>query len=231
MNLTEILNQHQLNRIPTKDFGTDKNTWHSYITNFYEERFFPYKDKSISLLEIGIETGASLKLWSEYFTNAVNITGVDISDAKLKPEFNSDATVIIGDAYSQEIANSFENFDIIIDDASHTHEDHLKSMKLYLPKLKSGGIFVIEDIQSERYFEDYIPVVKENNTEDTSDDPFVEEKTLFLDGESEIGWVGLISKFNEVCVTNNMTNLSYEIVDLRSVSHRYDDLMFVVTAD
>jgi hypothetical protein len=41
MNLQQILDHYELNRIPTRDFGTDKNTWHSYFTNFYEERFSP----------------------------------------------------------------------------------------------------------------------------------------------------------------------------------------------
>jgi len=224
MNLQQILDHYELNRIPTRDFGTDKNTWHSYVTNFYEERFSPYKNETISLLEIGVETGASLKLWCEYFTNATTITGVDISN-NLKSEFNSNATIVIGDAYSQEITNSLGDFDIIIDDASHTQEDHLKLIELYLPKLKSGGIFVIEDIQNEAHFQDFTPVVEEN----PENDPFTNQENLFLNPET--GWTGLITKFNEVCATNNMTNLSYEIVDLRSISRRYDDLMFVVTAD
>ena len=228
MSLSNILNVHNLNRVPTRDYGTDKNTWHSYITNFYEERFLPYKDQSISLLEIGVETGASLKLWSEYFTNSSTITGLDLTNSKLREEFNSNATVVVGDAYSQDIANSLGNFDIIIDDASNNHEDHLKLLELYIPKLNPGGIFVMEDIQNEGYFEDFTPVVEEPAPDD-EDDPFAEEDLLF-NAEPQTGWTGLISKFNEVCTTNNLTNLSYEIVDLRVKSGRYDDLMFVVTA-
>lgn len=233
MSLSNILNVHNLNRVPTRDYGTDKNTWHSYITNFYEERFLPYKDQSISLLEIGVETGASLKLWSEYFTNANSITGVDLTNGKLKPEFNSGATVVIGDAYTQETADSLGNFDIIIDDASNNHEDHLKLLELYIPKLNPGGIFVIEDIQNEGYFEDFTPVIEEPDP-NAEDDPFAEEDSpeedSLFNAEPQTGWTGLISKFNEVCTTNNLTNLSYEIVNLRVKSGRYDDLMFVVTA-
>ena len=225
MNLLNILDTFQLNRIPSRDYGTDKNTWHTYISNFYEERFLPYKEQPISLLEIGIETGASLKLWGEYFSNAISIVGVDLSNGKLLPEFNSNATIIEGDAYSNDTADSLGDFDIIIDDASHNHQDHLKFFELYIQKLKSGGILVIEDIQRYEYFQDSEPVENlENNSNDLFDEN-IDFQTLVKEQ-----WVGLITKFNEVCQANNLTNLSYEIVDLRNSSQRYDDLLFVITA-
>ena len=40
--------------------------WHHYF-EIYEENFRKYKDKDITLLEIGVFRGASLKMWKEYF--------------------------------------------------------------------------------------------------------------------------------------------------------------------
>ena len=77
MKLQEILinNKHWNSPIEGGP-GTDKNTGHSYISGFYEEAFFPYKTKHISILEIGIARGDSLLLWNEYFKNSI------ITDAK-----------------------------------------------------------------------------------------------------------------------------------------------------
>ena len=57
--------------------GTDKTLHHSY--DFYYplvlERFRPLRNAAV--LEIGIDQGASLKMWLEYFPHAF-IYGIDI---------------------------------------------------------------------------------------------------------------------------------------------------------
>jgi predicted O-methyltransferase YrrM len=53
---------------------------------------------------------------------------------------------IIGDAYSEEICNKIGKIDILIDDGPHTLESHIKLLELYLPKMNTGGVIVIEDI-------------------------------------------------------------------------------------
>ena len=128
--------------------GTDKNSYHSYIENFYEKEFEPYKESKIDLLEIGIETGGSLKLWKEYFLNSKSVVGVDISDEKIDQRYKNIDGIIMhfGDAYDEKFSKKFKQFDIIIDDGPHTLESQLKSIKFYLPKLKQNGLFIIEDI-------------------------------------------------------------------------------------
>jgi hypothetical protein len=162
MKLLDILNEFNLD----SDFlnqgysegGTDKNTCHSYIENFYEKVFEPYKESKIDLLEIGIETGGSLKLWKEYFLNSKSIIGIDISDEKIDQRYRNidGVTINIGDAYDEKFSKKFEQFDIIIDDGPHTLESQLKSVELYLPKLKEDGLFIIEDIQSIEHFDSLI---------------------------------------------------------------------------
>lgn len=219
MNLVQILDQCNLNRPTLNDIGTDKNTIHSYIANFYESEFLHFKDQNISLLEIGVEFGASLKLWSEYFINANSIIGIDIDTSKVLSQFHSDnVNIIEGNAYTEGVANSLDQFDIIIDDASHAHEDHLKLLELYLPKLNLGGVLIIEDIQNIGYLDDFVPQQLGSSQEG---------------GPQQFAWTGLKTKFDQVCQENNLTNLSYEIVNLINSSgkFRYDDLMFVVRAN
>ena len=54
-----------------------------------------------------------------------------------------------GDAYTQEMVDKLPKFDIIIDDGCHKTDYQVKAMELYLPLLKEGGLYVIEDIQHE----------------------------------------------------------------------------------
>ncbi len=134
--------------------GTDKNSCHSYIENFYEEEFEKYKNREVSLLEIGVETGGSLKLWKEYFANSKSIVGLDISEDKIDYRYRNipGVSFYICNAYDEENLKNFGDFDIIIDDGPHTLESQLKCIELYLPKLKKDGLFIIEDVQDMEHF-------------------------------------------------------------------------------
>jgi hypothetical protein len=137
---------------------TDKNTIHTYIDNFYDLAFEPYKDKDINFVEIGVHDGGSMTLWKEYFTNA-EIYGMDNRLHEPCKEFADKHGInyIIGNAYDDCIVNQIPNIDIFIDDGPHTLESQLISIEKYLPKMNSNGIFIIEDIQSY----DYLNILKQ----------------------------------------------------------------------
>lgn len=150
--LTELYNK--LNLGPY--FSSDKGTIHSYISHLYENIFEPYKTKNIKLLELGIWSGSCLLLWEKYFENAEKIVGVDIDLSNLKPDVIQESTrnkkikIIHHNVTESSLVSCLDDmYDIIIDDASHAVEDQLTSFNLLKDKLNPGGIFVIEDIQSE----------------------------------------------------------------------------------
>jgi hypothetical protein len=132
----------------TFETKSDKGTTHDYINGYYDSVFTPLKNEKIELLEIGIAWGASIELWSHFFTNG-NILGLDVDNLNYIPTLKN-AKTIICNAYSDEQINKFEDnrFDFIIDDGPHTLESQILSIKKYLPKLKFGGKLIIEDIQS-----------------------------------------------------------------------------------
>ena len=103
------------------------------------------------MLEIGIERGGSMKLWSDYFVNA-KIYGLDINDA---PLFLSEYKRIITkkcNAYCSETLNYFieQNikFDVIVDDGPHTLDSMTYVINNYTQLLNKDGIIVIEDVQN-----------------------------------------------------------------------------------
>jgi len=98
------------------------------------------------VLEIGVQTNRSVKMWEEYFPNAI-IYGLDI-DSKCKKFEEGRVKIVIGDQSDERILSTLpSDLDIIIDDGSHIESHVIKSLNyLYKNKLKIGGIYVIEDM-------------------------------------------------------------------------------------
>lgn len=151
--LKEILKEYNLNISSNSEYGTDKGEPKSYIDNFYQDKFEPLRDLSINLIEIGVRSGASMKLWKEFFSCA-NIIGIDNlqdfddNQTPINQNWISEGvTFINGDAYSSEIVDSIEgSIDILIDDGPHSIQSHIKLLELYIPKMNKDGSIIIEDI-------------------------------------------------------------------------------------
>ena len=82
--------------------------------------------------------------------------GIDIHD---KSHFNEKRIrTFIADQSNQtqitRIINDIGSLDIIIDDGSHINNHVINTFKLLFPKLKIGGIYVIEDTQTS-YWPEY----------------------------------------------------------------------------
>ena len=126
---------------------TDKNTTHSYLAT-YERLFAPFKDTAKNILEIGVWKGGSIKLWSDYFSNAT-VYAVDIMEPP--PYLIGYPRVLCygADAYGAPFLNFMKTkkLDIIIDDGPHTLESMCFTAKHYSELLTENGILVIEDVQ------------------------------------------------------------------------------------
>lgn len=132
-------------------YATDKTGHHDY-TPIYHSYFKELRGKEITLLEGGIggysfpdRGGGSLKMWAEYFPKG-KIHGFDIYDkSALKGRF----TIHNGSQDDKVFLNSLINHigapDIIIDDASHISPLTIETFQILFPRLKSGGIYVVED--------------------------------------------------------------------------------------
>jgi hypothetical protein len=124
-----------------KGYLTDK--WEQYlpvyqsIFSFFKQRALP-----IRLLEVGVQNGGSLQLWSEYFLAGSEFFGIDINPACASLEVGHNVSILIGDASNPLILESLigdAKFDIIIDDGSHKSDDIIATFLACFPRLKSGG--------------------------------------------------------------------------------------------
>jgi cysteine synthase len=133
MTLKEIQQKNQ--------YSTDKEFSHHYL-GVYDELFAPFKDKKINLLEVGVATGGSLKLWEDYFSKAF-IWGIDIKD-EISYKYGDRVNWVQNDI--NKLHELKVDFDIAIDDGSHLVEDQIAFIKLVWPVLNKGGLMIIEDI-------------------------------------------------------------------------------------
>lgn len=135
-----------LNQLGLNSNSDKSSNWHNYL-DLYDKHFTPYRDSKINILEIGVLFGDSLKILHEYFNNAI-IYGLDIMD---KSEFERERVKIIkGDQSDKDLLSNFDEdfFSIIIDDGSHKMVHQQISFGLLFKTLKSGGIYVIEDLHT-----------------------------------------------------------------------------------
>ena len=154
-NVTEDLDE--LGRI----YGTDKIGTHFYTTH-YKLHFEKFRDKPVNLLEIGVggydkpfSGGKSLRMWKKYFPFG-NIYSIDIFDKSALQEER--IRIFQGSQVDKEfldkVCKEIGELDLIIDDGSHINEHVIETFKILFPKLKEGGIYVIEDTNTS-YWPEY----------------------------------------------------------------------------
>lgn len=123
---------------------TDKGTIHSYL-GFYAH--YLNRLQPITLVEIGVDRGGSLLLWSDWLHSDSRIIGIDLKPpltlGKNIKTIQADATTP-GDWLAQ-----IDHCDVVIDDGDHREHSQLKTFSLLWPKLRPGGLYIIEDVQSE----------------------------------------------------------------------------------
>jgi tetratricopeptide (TPR) repeat protein len=127
--------------------GTDKSSLNHDFLRHYERILAPFRYEPITLLEIGIFHGASLRMWSDYLEKAL-IVGVDI-----QPECAEHA----GDRREVEIGSQADKDflddigrrrqpNVIIDDGSHQADHVIFTFRHLFPHLRPGGIYIVEDM-------------------------------------------------------------------------------------
>ncbi len=146
-------------------YGTDK-TSHNYLPS-YEELLSPFRFESLHFLEIGVAHGHSVKMWEEYFPNAI-IYGADIHDKK-EYETERIKTFIVNQEKVEELMTLPDNLDFILDDGGHTMlQQQVTLNTLFKHKLKPGGVFILEDlhiaIQPHNFPVQYFSQSPTNNT-------------------------------------------------------------------
>jgi len=138
--------------------------WRHHYEHYYEEWLKPFRDvPNFTMMEIGVQRGASLGLWAEYFTYPSKIWGmaydtegnIQKARSKLATEYSKHKGIVdlfLGDQGNitnlQETARTKGPFDIILDDGSHLPEHMVLGLFYLWGSIKPGGLYIVEDLET-----------------------------------------------------------------------------------
>lgn len=139
---------------------------HPY-TGFYSMIFSQWRHRPVRFAEIGVAGGSSVALWAHFFEKG-ELYFFDRDDNFLQnaASFGFPRTHFfnIDVSKSESIRAGFEktegSLDIILDDSSHNSDDQMYIVHECLPFLKSGGIFIIEDIFRSATQSEYMKILE-----------------------------------------------------------------------
>jgi hypothetical protein len=126
--------------------GSDKGSLKHRYDRVYEPILKPFKYEPITLLEIGVLRGASLSAWVEYFPNAC-VIGIDTFErvpAEHVPILKH-PRVSWWKCDSTQGAPPLPELDLVIDDGNHIQAAQQATFLAFMPLLKRGGVYFIED--------------------------------------------------------------------------------------
>lgn len=131
-----------------RGFVSDK--WTGNLIH-YERLLRDFRDREIRLLEIGVQNGGSLQIWSKYFENGLRFIGCDIDPGCGKLIYDDPRiSVLINDAGAPiartQALRICGQFDLIIDDGSHQSSDIIRAFLSFFPMLVRDGLFIVEDM-------------------------------------------------------------------------------------
>ncbi|MCY4180846.1 MAG: hypothetical protein OXD48_11355 [Litoreibacter sp.] len=146
VNLTDIADE----------LGLDQGSQKHRFTELYQLLFLPMRARKLHMILLGLgqeqdaEAGISptLPMWLRYLPKA-QITAIDernfasVNDPRIAThlcDFETHEVI-------EHLAQKLEPADIILDDASHLSHHQQHGFLALFPKLKSGGIYVIEDLR------------------------------------------------------------------------------------
>jgi hypothetical protein len=132
---------------------------HKWIHYFdiYERHFERFRGTSPVMIEIGVMGGGSLAMWKHYFGPGSRIIGIDI-DPACKAHEDEGIEVVIGSqddpSVIDNIFSRYPEVDVVLDDGSHMMPHMTASFELMYHRLKSDGVYMVEDTHT-CYWDEY----------------------------------------------------------------------------
>ena len=157
--LTERVKVSATTESPQNDlfriFSAETNVWKWYhYFDIYTRYFERFRDRPITMLEIGVYRGGSLRMWKQYFHPDSTIVGIDIDKSCQAYEIaEQNVFVRIGSqadpGFLANVNGELGPFDIILDDGGHkTHQQIVSFGALFRDALKDGGCYMVEDVHT-----------------------------------------------------------------------------------
>ena len=139
--------------------GPGIHKWLHYFPA-YEREFGDWCDESkgrkpVRMLEIGIQSGGSCKMWlTQFGKHLEQLVGVDINPATrawmaFSPKLHVEIASQDDPNLWKTLRDKYASFDIILDDGSHETAHMVASFLRGFNLIRPGGVYLIEDITQE----------------------------------------------------------------------------------
>ncbi len=121
--------------------------WHHYF-EVYHQAFAPFRGRPVTMLEIGVQRGGSLRMWQDYLGPQARIFGMDI-DPATEAHGLPGAKVFVGDqadpGFLRAALAEMGPPDIVLDDGGHTARQQITTFDVLYPAMRLPGAYLIED--------------------------------------------------------------------------------------
>lgn len=128
------------------EHSSDK--WQPYF-EVYERHLQRFVGKPVTLVEVGIQKGGSLEMWSSFLGPQSRIIGIDVDPECINLKYKqSNIEVVIGNQSDTNFWDSFmkeNSIDILIDDGGHFMHEQIITFEKVFPKMNMGGVYICED--------------------------------------------------------------------------------------
>lgn len=145
----------KLDELGVKFFTDKSRLLHNYLVEY--EKLFPEPDKIKKVVELGLQRRSgewknsplpSVNMWLEFFPKA-HVYGFDKQNLNSFDRF----TFFRGDQGRMKHHLEFgeitgDDIDFVLDDASHRFPHQVLSFLYFYPKLKQGGVYIVEDTKA-----------------------------------------------------------------------------------
>jgi SAM-dependent methyltransferase len=122
--------------------------WRHYM-DIYHRHLSKFVGTPVHVVEVGVYSGGSLRMWREYFGTMCRLTGVDIQP-ECRAYADAATAIYIGDQADRAFWRDFRArvpvVDVLIDDGGHRVEEQMVTVEEILPHLRPGGVYICEDV-------------------------------------------------------------------------------------
>ena len=124
--------------------------WKHYF-DIYETYFQKFRNRAVTVLEIGVFHGGSLHMWKDYFGPHARIYGVDINP-NCKALEDDQIKVFIGSQedrkFLRNLVKTLPKIDILVDDGGHTMRQQITTFEELYAHVNENGIYLCEDLHT-----------------------------------------------------------------------------------
>jgi hypothetical protein len=123
----------------------------------YERHFSRFVNLDVTLYEIGVFQGGSLRSWKKFLGPGATIVGIDINPICTEAE-EDQVLVRVGDQsdlrFLEGLIDEFGPPDIVIDDGSHLMSHICTSLEYLYPRMPKNAVYLVEDTHCS-YWEEF----------------------------------------------------------------------------